>query len=77
MVATTKTTATTKKDDKENWEIIAMTKGNGTFAKQGGDTIRDFTVNLFQNHPSEALRTAMKMPEEWNEATRKEWVRRC
>ena len=46
---------------------------------RGRDTIRllrDFDVNLFQNHPSEALRTEMKRLEELNEATRKEWVRR-
>jgi len=33
---------------------------------RGRDTIRllrDFDVNLFQNHPSEALRTEMKRPE--------------
>jgi len=46
---------------------------------RGRDTIRllrDFDVNLFQNHPSEALRTEMKRLEELNEATKNEWISR-
>ena len=46
---------------------------------RGRDTIRllrDFDVNLFQNHPSEALRTEMMRLEGLNVATREEWVRR-
>jgi ATP-dependent exoDNAse (exonuclease V) alpha subunit len=46
---------------------------------RGRDTIRllrDFNVNLFQNHPSEALRIEMNRLEELNEATRREWVAR-
>ena len=38
--------------------------------------LRDFDVNLFQNHPSEALRIDMKRLEDLNETTKQEWVRR-
>ena len=44
---------------------------------RGRDTIRllrDF--DLFQHHPSEALRTEMKMLEELDETTEKDWVMR-
>ena len=44
---------------------------------RGRDTIRllrNFDVNLFQNHPSEALRTEMKRLEELNEVTKKNWI---
>lgn len=46
---------------------------------RGRDTIRllrDFDVNLFQNHPSEALRTEMNRLEKLNEATKQEWIRK-
>ncbi len=43
---------------------------------RGKDTIRllrDFDPNLFQNHPSEALRQDMKRLEWLNEETRTDW----
>lgn len=46
---------------------------------RGRDTVRllrDFDDNLFQNHPSEALRREMIRLEGLNEATRREWDRR-
>ena len=45
---------------------------------RGRDTIRllrDFDNNLFQNHPSESLRTEMERLEQLNEATREDWIR--
>lgn len=38
--------------------------------------LRNFDINLFQNHPSEALRTEMQRLEDLNQTTKKEWVRR-
>ena len=38
--------------------------------------LRDFDVNLFQNHPSEALRIEMKRLEDLNETTKQDWIRR-
>ena len=38
--------------------------------------LRDFDVNLFQNHPSEPLRTEMKRLEQLNDTTKREWDRR-
>ena len=38
--------------------------------------LRDFDPNLFQNHPSEALREDMKRLVKLNEETKKEWQRR-
>ena len=46
---------------------------------RGRDTIRllrDFDPNLFQHHPSEALRLDMKRLERLNEATKREWLAR-
>ena len=46
---------------------------------RGRDTIRllrDFNNNLFQNHPSEALRREMTRLEALNDATRREWEER-
>ena len=46
---------------------------------RGRDTIRllrDFDPNLFQNHPSEALREDMKRLVKLNEETKKEWQTR-
>ena len=46
---------------------------------RGRDTIRllrDFDPNLFQNHPSEALRSEMKRLEHLNEITKREWLAR-
>ena len=43
---------------------------------RGRDTIqllRDFDDNLFQNHPSDALRREMTRLEALNDATRREW----
>jgi len=43
---------------------------------RGRDTIRllrDFDDNLFQNHPSEALRKEMIRLEALNDATKREW----
>ena len=36
--------------------------------------LRDFDINLFQNHPSEALRIEMKRVEGLNEKTKQEWI---
>ena len=36
--------------------------------------LRDFDINLFQNHPSEALRIEMKRLEGLNEKTKQEWI---
>jgi hypothetical protein len=44
---------------------------------RGRDTIRllrDFDPNLFQNHPSEALRVEMKRLQQLNEVTKEEWL---
>jgi ATP-dependent exoDNAse (exonuclease V) alpha subunit len=44
---------------------------------RGRDTIRllrDFDANLFQKHPSEALRWDMRRLETLNEATKTEWL---
>jgi ATP-dependent exoDNAse (exonuclease V) alpha subunit len=44
---------------------------------RGRETIRllrDFDVNLFQNHPSEALRSEMRRLEQSNEATKRDWL---
>jgi ATP-dependent exoDNAse (exonuclease V) alpha subunit len=44
---------------------------------RGRDTIRllrDLDANLFQNHPSEALRWDMRRLETLNEATKTEWL---
>ena len=38
--------------------------------------LRDFDPNLFQNHPSEALRIEMKRLDELNETTKREWRER-
>ena len=38
--------------------------------------LRDFDDNLFQNHPSEALRREMIRLEGLNKATQREWDRR-
>ena len=46
---------------------------------RGRDTIRllrEFDPNLFQNHPSEALRQDMKRLERLNEKTRIDWQTR-
>ena len=43
---------------------------------RGRDTIRllrDFDDNLFQNHPSDALRREMTRLEALNDATKREW----
>jgi ATP-dependent exoDNAse (exonuclease V) alpha subunit len=45
---------------------------------RGRDTIRllrEFDANLFQNHPSEALRKDMNRIEVLNERTKKEWIK--
>jgi len=44
---------------------------------RGRDTIRllrNFNPNLFQKHPSEALRSDMKRIEQLNERTEKDWL---
>ena len=69
-----------KKDDTGGKKNNCKDEGKWYLHKAEGDTIflpRDFAVNLFQNHPPEALTTGMKRLGEWNEATKKEWVRRC
>ena len=38
--------------------------------------LRDFDTNLFQNHPSEALRWEMKRLEQLNETTKRNWLAR-
>jgi len=38
--------------------------------------LRDFDMNLFQNHPSEAFRWEMKRLEHLNEVTKREWLAR-
>jgi hypothetical protein len=46
---------------------------------RGRDTIRllrDFDADLFQNHPSEALRSDMRRIEELNEITKRNWLAR-
>ena len=46
---------------------------------RGRETIRllrDFNPNLFQNHPSEALRSDMRRLERLNKVTRREWLMR-
>ena len=46
---------------------------------RGRDTIRllrDFDADLFQNHPSEALRSDMRRIEELNEITKRDWLAR-
>jgi hypothetical protein len=52
---------------------VALSRGRGR------DTIRllrNFDANLFQNHPSEALRWDMKRLEQLNGATKREWLER-
>ena len=38
--------------------------------------LRDFDASLFQNHPSEALRSDMRRLEQLNEVTKREWLAR-
>jgi len=35
--------------------------------------LREFDANLFQNHPSEVLRSEMRRLERLNEVTKREW----
>ena len=50
---------------------LSQSRGKNT---TGIHLLRDFDVNLFQNHPSEALRTEMKRLEDLNKATKIDWV---
>ena len=50
---------------------LALSRSRGRDAIR---LLREFDANLFQNHPSEALRSEMRRLERLNEVTKNEWV---
>lgn len=51
---------------------LSRSRGRGTIR-----LLRDFDANLFQNHPSEALRSDMARIEKLNDKTKREWLARA